>query len=135
MGAHFKALNEAVLMALAKILEIFFPFRVSQPLCALHKNARLFAYISCELQCLSLSAKVLLICYRFILTAAHCLSWKKFDPKKKTIVGSNVASRYIKAYIGADNCRFAADIYNITKPIFHPEYRPACPKDSTNEVI
>ena len=34
MGAHFKALNEAVLMALAKILEIFFPFRVSQPLCA-----------------------------------------------------------------------------------------------------
>ena len=33
MGAHFKALNEAVLMALAKILENFFPFRVSQPLC------------------------------------------------------------------------------------------------------
>ena len=32
MGAHFKALNEAVLMALAKILENFFPFRVSQPL-------------------------------------------------------------------------------------------------------
>ena len=33
MGAQFKALNEAVLMALAKILEFFFPFRVSQPLC------------------------------------------------------------------------------------------------------
>ena len=33
VGAHFKALNEAVLMALTKILENFFPFRVSQPLC------------------------------------------------------------------------------------------------------
>ena len=33
MGAHFKALNEAVLMALTKILENCFPFRVSQPLC------------------------------------------------------------------------------------------------------
>ena len=33
VGAHFKALNEAVLIALAKILENFFPFRVSQPLC------------------------------------------------------------------------------------------------------
>ena len=31
-GAHFKALNEAVLMALSKILEkFFFPFRVYQP--------------------------------------------------------------------------------------------------------
>ena len=35
VGAHFKALNESVLMAPSKILEIFFPFRVSQPLCAL----------------------------------------------------------------------------------------------------
>ena len=35
MGAHFEALNEPVLMALAKILEIFFPFPVSQPLCVL----------------------------------------------------------------------------------------------------
>ena len=34
MGAHFKALNKAVLMALSKILENFLPFRVSQPLCA-----------------------------------------------------------------------------------------------------
>ena len=33
VGAHFKALNEAVLMALSKILEIFSPFRVSQPPC------------------------------------------------------------------------------------------------------
>ena len=33
VGAHFKALNEAVLMALAKILENLFPFRVSQLLC------------------------------------------------------------------------------------------------------
>ena len=35
VGAHFKALNEAVLMALYKILEICNPFKVSQPPCAL----------------------------------------------------------------------------------------------------
>ena len=33
MGPHFKVLNEAVLMALSKILEILIPFRVSQPPC------------------------------------------------------------------------------------------------------
>ena len=40
MGAHFKALNEAVLMALFKILKKFVPFRVSQPPCeeGRHKN-------------------------------------------------------------------------------------------------
>ena len=30
VGAHFKALNEAVLMPLSQILEKFFPFQVSQ---------------------------------------------------------------------------------------------------------
>ena len=34
VGAHFKALNETVLMAISKILDNFFPFRVSQPPCA-----------------------------------------------------------------------------------------------------
>ena len=34
VGAHFKALNEPVLIAPSKILEKFFPFRVSQPPCA-----------------------------------------------------------------------------------------------------
>ena len=33
VGAHFKALNESVLMASSKILENFFPFLVSQPPC------------------------------------------------------------------------------------------------------
>ena len=32
-GVLFKAVSEAVLMALSKILETFFPFRVSQPSC------------------------------------------------------------------------------------------------------
>ena len=34
VGTHFKALNEAVLTANSKILDKFFPFRVSQPPCA-----------------------------------------------------------------------------------------------------
>ena len=33
VGAHFKAPNEPVLMAPSKILEKFFPFRLSQPPC------------------------------------------------------------------------------------------------------
>ena len=33
VGAHFKALNEPVLVASSKILEKFFPFQLSQPPC------------------------------------------------------------------------------------------------------
>ena len=33
VGGHFKALIKAILVPLYKILENFFPFQVSQPLC------------------------------------------------------------------------------------------------------
>ena len=40
MGAHFKALNEPVLMTPSKILEKFFPFRLSQPPCVIERNGQ-----------------------------------------------------------------------------------------------